>query len=153
MLSNFGGLRGWRVLWTSNLYFFIKEDWIWISATTRHHTNNILLTRNLPFESDVREWSHPLMMSLHCFWVKSDNITGGPFEYDVTFFCLFLFDFVHSYARCGCCSIVCLRFQVAQIKQVDCKMSTKMWTIINKKHFVIFLDNCTHKNIKPRKSR
>ena len=38
---------------------------------------------------------------------------------------LFLFDFVHSYARYACCSIVYLRFQVMQIKQVDCKMSTK----------------------------
>ena len=65
----------------------------------------------------------------------------GHFEYDVA---LFQFDFVHSHARCGCCSIVFLRFQVIQIKQVDCKMSTK-------KHFAIFLDNCTFKNVKPRK--
>ena len=32
-----------------------------------------------------------------------------------------LFGFVRSHAR----SIVCLRFQVVQIKQIDCKMSTK----------------------------
>ena len=38
-------------------------------------------------------------------------------------FFLFLFGFVN--ARCGCCSAVCLRFQVIQIKQVDCKMNTK----------------------------
>ena len=37
----------------------------------------------------------------------------------------FCFDFVRSHARCGCCSIVCLRFHVVQIKQADCKMSTK----------------------------
>ena len=55
------------------------------------------------------------MILLHCLW----------FEYDVTLVFLFLFDFVHSYARYACCSIVCLRFQVMQIKQVDCKMSTK----------------------------
>ena len=30
-------------------------------------------------------------------------------------------------------------------------MSTEMWIIINKRHFVIFLDNCTQKSIKPRK--
>ena len=38
--------------------FFIKESWI--CAMTRHHAGsniNILLTRNLPFDSDVRQWS------------------------------------------------------------------------------------------------
>ena len=35
--------------------FFIKESWI--CAMTRHHAepNNILLTRNLPFDSDVKQ--------------------------------------------------------------------------------------------------
>ena len=57
------------------------------------------------------------MISLHCFWAKSNNRAHGQFEYDVTL--------VLSHARCGFCSIVCLRFQVMQIKQVDCQMSTK----------------------------
>ena len=51
-LSDVGG-AALRVFWTSNLYFFIKENWIW--AMTRDHAINILLTRNLPFESDVRQ--------------------------------------------------------------------------------------------------
>ena len=56
--------------------------------------------------------------------------------------------------KCSCCSIVYLRFHVKQIIQVDCKISTKnMELIINKRHSVIFLDNCTHKSIKPRKRR
>ena len=47
-----------------------------------------------------------------------------------------------------------LRFQVVQIKQVDCKMSTKnVSNYIKKKDFMIFLDNCTHKSIKPRISK
>ena len=37
----------------SDLYFFIRENWIW--AMTRHHANNMLLTKNLPFGSDVRQ--------------------------------------------------------------------------------------------------
>ena len=37
----------------------------------------------------------------------------------------FFFDFVRSHVRCGCCSIVYLRFPGVQIKQVDWKMSTK----------------------------
>ena len=71
----------------------------------------------------------------------------------MNWFC-FYFDFVCSYAWCGCCSVVCLRFQVVEIKHIDCKMSTKkvlkMWIIIYKRHFLIFLDNCTHKSIRPR---
>ena len=31
------------------VFFIIKENWIW--AMTRHHANNILLTRNLHFDS------------------------------------------------------------------------------------------------------
>ena len=122
----------------------MKENWI--CAMTRHHAVpniNILFTRNLPFHSDVRHWSHPLMIPLHCLWDKSNKRTPGKFEHDISWFC-FCFDFVHSYVRCSCCSIVYLRFQVVRIKQVDCKMSTKMWIIINKRNFVIVLDNCTH---------
>ena len=62
------------------------------------------------------------MIPLHLLWAKSNNRTRGQFECDVTFF---FFDFVHSHAQCGCCSIACLLFQVAQIKQVDYKMSTE----------------------------
>ena len=77
---------------------------------TRHHANNILLAKNVRFNSDVIRCSHLLMMPLHCLWAKSNKRTSGQFEYDVLYFFLFLFDFVHSQARCG------LRFQVMQIK-------------------------------------
>ena len=60
---------------------------------------------------------HPL----HCLWAKWNNRMRGQFECDVTWFCS-CFDFVRSHARCGCCSIVRLDFQVLQIKQVDCKI-------------------------------
>ena len=125
MLSDIGGEGGWlaSVLDTESYFLFIQENWI--CTMTRHHANNILLARNLPFDSEVRQWSHPLMIPLHCLWAKSNNGTHSQFEYDVALSFLFLFDFVHSHARCGCCSIVCLRFQVVQIKRVDCKMSTK----------------------------
>ena len=105
--------------------FFIKENWI--CAMTRHHAEpsiNILLARNLPFASGVRQRSHPLMIPMHCLWAKSNNRTHCQFEWDVTWFC-FCFDFVRSHARRDCCSMVCLRFQVVAKKQVDCKMSTR----------------------------
>ena len=119
------GRRGWRVRECSGrpiFLFLIKGNWIW--AMTRHHAepNNRLLARNLPFDLDVRQWSHPLMIPFHCLWVKLNKRTRGQFEYGVTWFCT---DFVRSHARCDCCSIICLHFQVVKIKQVDCKMSTE----------------------------
>ena len=134
MTSTFGGWRErkkWGVIGRRGLgisecsgrpsFVFFKENWI--CAVVRHHAEpniNILLTRNLklPFDSDVRQWSYPLMIPLHCLWAKSNNRTCGQFECDVTWF-RFCFDSVR------CFSIVCLRFQVVQMKQVDCKMSTK----------------------------
>ena len=63
------------------------------------------------------------LIQLHCLWTKPNNRTRGQFECDMTWFC-FSFDFVCSHVWCGCCSIVCLRFQVVQIKQADCKTSS-----------------------------
>ena len=63
-------------------------------------------------------------MPLHCLWAKSNNRTHGQFEYDVICF-VFFFYFGRLHERCDCCYIVYLRFQLAQIKQVNCKMSTK----------------------------
>ena len=51
---------------------------------TRHHDNNILLARNIPFDSDIRQCSHPLMIPLHCLWAKSNNRTRGQLECNVT---------------------------------------------------------------------
>ena len=122
MFSDVGGGGLASVLGVQSLSFFTKENWI--CAITRHHAGpniNILLTRNLPFESDFRQWSHPLVIPLHCLRAKSNKRRRDQFECDVTF-CL---NFVHSHARYRSCSIVCLRFQVVQIEQVDCKMSTK----------------------------
>ena len=83
------------------------------------------------------------MIPLHCLCAKSNNRTRGQFECDVTWF-VFCFDFVRSYAQCGCCSVVCLRFQVVQknIRSTE-KWVLKMWIIINKRHFLIFLVNYT----------
>ena len=88
MLSDVGGGRLASVMDVQSLSFFIKENWI--CATTRHHAEpniNILLTRNLPFDSDFRKWSHPSMIPLHCLWAKSNKRTLGQFESDVTWFC------------------------------------------------------------------
>ena len=68
----------------------------------------MLLARNLPINAGVRQWSHTLMIPLHRLWTKSNNRTCGQFEYDMTWFCL-CFLFICSYARFGCCSIVCLK--------------------------------------------
>ena len=41
----------------------------------------------------------------------------------------FCFDFVRSHARCGCYSIIYLRFRVVQMKQVGYKLSI-LWCLI-----------------------
>ena len=45
------GARGGELSGRPIFISFIKENWI--CAMTRHHANNILLARNLPFDSDV----------------------------------------------------------------------------------------------------
>ena len=94
--------KGWGVskcvLDIQSLFFFIKKmDY----AVTRHHAEPsvyILVTRSLPFNSDVRQWSHLLMIPLHCLWAKSNNGRRDQFECDVTWF-YFCFNFVRSHAR------------------------------------------------------
>ena len=46
-----------------------------------------LLARNFPFDSDVRQLSHPLVISLYCLWAEPNNTTRRQFECDVTWFC------------------------------------------------------------------
>ena len=55
------------------------------------------MTRNLPIESGVRQWSHPLMILLHCLCAKSNNETRGQFERDMTWVFFFFFYFVRSH--------------------------------------------------------
>ena len=52
----------------------------------RDHANNVLLASNRPFNSNVRHWSHPLMMTLNCLWCKWKDRTRSQFEYDMTLF-------------------------------------------------------------------
>ena len=64
------------------------------------------------------------MIPLHCLWAKSNNRMRGQFECDMNLFCS-CFNFDRSQARYGCCSVVYLRFQVVQVKQIDWTMNTK----------------------------
>ena len=66
---------------------------------------------------------------------------------------LLLFDFVRLYARYRSCSVVCLLFQVAQKGRLIAKWVLKMGITIKKRHFLIFSDNCTRKNMKPQRRR
>ena len=60
--------------------------------------------------------------AIACFWATSNNRTRGQFECDVT--CLFMFS--------SC---------------VNKTSWLKLWIIINKRHFMIFLNNWTHKRM------
>ena len=72
------------------------------------------------------------MSPLHCLRAKSNTRTRGQIECDVVTWFGFCFGFVRLYLRCGCCSIVCLRFEFVQIKQIDSKVSTKIMNDYNK---------------------
>ena len=98
MLSDLGGEGVSECYGRPIFTFFIKE----ICVLTRHHASNILLARNLPFDSDVRQWSHPLMILLHCLWTKSNNRTRRQFECEVT---LFFFVFVFVWFRLFNCTV------------------------------------------------
>ena len=97
---------GWGVARVLNVQsFFIKI--IWICAMTRHaESNNILLTRNLLIDPNIRHWSYPLMIPLHCLWAKLNNRTRNQFGMWRSWLC-FSFDFVRSHVRCDCCSTAC----------------------------------------------
>ena len=111
---------------------------------TRHHDHpiiNILLTRNLPIDSSVRRWHHPLMIPLHCLWAKSNDGTRGQFQCDVTWFC-FCFDFVRSQSHClvyyillervvCVCVCVCVCMCVCVCKCVCVCVCVCMWGVLH----------------------
>ena len=72
-----------------------------ICVMIRHHAEpniNIFMTRCLPFDSDLRQFSHPFMKPLHCLWGKSDNRTWRE-NFNMTCLVLFLFWF-RSFVYC-----------------------------------------------------
>ena len=138
---------------TSNFYFLSRKIGFVPCPDVTFSQTCIMDKKNPPFDSDIRQWSHPSMIPLHWLWAKLNSRMHGQFECDVIWFC-FCFDFVRSHAWCSCCSIVCLRFQaVKKWNRLIAKWVLRVWIIINKRHFVIFLGNCKHKSIKPQKRR
>ena len=78
---------------------------------------------NLTSDSEaIFWWYHRIVCGLN---QAIERVVNLNMTLLIFFVCLFLFDFVHLHARCGCCSIVYWHFHVRQAKQVDCKMSTE----------------------------
>ena len=76
LVEDLGVIHIWRPLWRGGDK--AKMRCYRTCAMTRHHAEpniNILFTRNLPFDSDVRQWGHSFMIPLHCLWAKSNNRT------------------------------------------------------------------------------
>ena len=148
MLSHVGG-GGQQVFWTSNLNFFIKENWI--CAMSRHHANYILLAGNLPFDSDVRKWSHPLLIPLH--FCGLNRAVERVVNLNMTR--LYFFAFV--WFRLFICTVLLLFHSLFTFSSYTKKnWLTAKWALKKtflRKPLVIFLDNCTYKNVKPWKSR
>ena len=78
----------------------------------------------------VRYWNHLLMIPLYCLYAKL-NARSIWIWHDLVLLFFWFCSFI-SHERFSCSSIVCLCFQVVQIKQVDCKMNTK--NVNNYKH-------------------
>ena len=124
------------ILDVQSLFFLLRKNgfapWpgIMLSQTLIDYWQEIFLL------TDVRTWTHPSMIPLHCLWAKSNNTTRGQFECDVTWFC-FCFGFVahmhvlllfHSLFTCLSCAS----------KADSCKMRTKIWIIIDKKDLITY---------------
>ena len=109
-----------------------------------------LLTLRSDSDSDVRQWSHPLMIRL---WTKLNNRTRGQVECDVTFCCvfLFLFDFVHSHARCSCWCTVFFPFWSYANK--TSWLQNEYLKIFLKENISWYFWTPAHKNLEPQKSR
>ena len=110
-----------------------------------------LLTLRSDSDSDVRQWSHPLMIRL---WTKLNNRTRGQVECDVTFCCVFLllFDFVHSHARCSCwCTVFFFLFWSYANK--TSWLQNEYLKIFLKENISGYFWTPAHKNLEPQKSR
>ena len=86
---SFGGGGLASVLDVQSFFFFIKGNWI--CAMTTHHAHNILLIRNLPFDSDVR----PVKPSFDDTIERVVNLNMTCFILLLLLLLLVLFDFVH----------------------------------------------------------
>ena len=69
MLSDVGGGREERDSECSGrpIFFYWRKT----------ESDIILLKRNLPIDSGVRQWSHYLMIPLNCLWAESNSRTRG----------------------------------------------------------------------------
>ena len=131
-------------------FLIIKENWLCLMArlsqTLIYYWQEIFL---LTLKSDIEailSWYHWIVCGLSRTIKRMVNLNAkylgfvlfwfGSFRCMVWLLFHSLFTF-SSYAN----------------KQVVAKWVLKIWIIINKRHFVLFLDNCSHKYIKPRKSR
>ena len=80
-MSDLGGGALVSVLDVQSLFPLLKEigfvpwpDFI-LNQTLVYYWQEIFF-----FDSDIRQWSHPSMIPLHCLWAKSNNKTHGQFE-------------------------------------------------------------------------
>ena len=92
-----GGGRGKASVLNVQSLFFNQRKLDLHHDQTTYWDKRIFLTRNFPFDSDFRQWNHPLMIPLHWWWAKSNNRARSHFECDVTRFCFVLISFVHMH--------------------------------------------------------
>ena len=78
------------------------------SCWAKHYWQEILWTRNLHFDSDVRQWTSPLLTPLHCLWDQSNNRTGGQFNVTWIGFVFTWISFIHIHGAVVVPQFVCV---------------------------------------------
>ena len=138
------------MFWTSNLCFFFKENWI--CAMTRHHANTILLARNLTFDSDVKQWCHPLMIPCVVFGLNRTiervvNLNMMTLVFFFVFFCFISFIHMHSAV------VFDSLFTFSGYGNKTGWLENDQKKTFFQQKIMIFLGKYTGKKWKPRKSR
>ena len=74
------GRRGWRIGECSGrpIFFYQRKLDLRHDQTSCSAKHWYILTRNLPFDSDVRQWSHPLTIPLHFNYFNDISVNANP---------------------------------------------------------------------------
>ena len=154
MLSNVGGKGLARVLDVQSSYFLLKKigftPWPNMLSQTMCYWQEIFFLTLTSDSEAILEWYHCIVCRLNrtIEHVVSLNVVL------LYFFCCFcLISFIHMYGAVMFHSLFMFSSCANKTGWLIAKWLLKMWIIVNKKHLVVYLDNCTHKNKKPQKRR
>ena len=107
-------------------------------SQTIHYWQEIFFLTLTSDSEAILWWYHWIVCGINRTIERMANL-------NVTWFC-FCFDFLCSYARWGCFSLVFKFTFSSSTNETGWFEALKMWGILNERYFKIFLKNCTHKS-------